>query len=35
VVTVSVGIHVDDANEEDINILCGNCKQLIKDWKRP
>lgn len=30
VVTVSVGIHVDDANEEDINILCGNFKQLIK-----
>ena len=24
------GVHVDDATEEEINILVSNCKELIK-----
>jgi gallate decarboxylase subunit D len=34
VVTVSVGVHVDNANEEDIKVLYDNFKNLVKKLEK-
>lgn len=34
IVTVSVGVHVDDANEEDIKVLYDNFRRLVKIFEK-